>query len=258
MRTSGGLRRRAGAGGVTAVFSARADQDRARRGSLPQPRGPAPAARDERRVSRSWRCAATSSGCSPRSSASSPTWSSRTSACRRARPTRGSRRPSGCACRTPTSASSSSASMPPPATCSRSWKEAARGRAYLLKERVDELEQLVGAIRAVAAGGSVIDPKVVEELVAENARGESSPLSELTPRERDVLREMAEGKNNAGDRRGPVADRAVGREGDPLDLPQARAHLGDGRPQARQGRDPVPRGEPLASSRRPAARRGAA
>jgi DNA-binding NarL/FixJ family response regulator len=70
-------------------------------------------------------------------------------------------------------------------------------RAYLLKERVKDLEQLVAAIRAVAAGGSVMDPKVVEALVAENARGEDSPLNELTPRERDVLREMAEGKNNA-------------------------------------------------------------
>jgi DNA-binding NarL/FixJ family response regulator len=46
------------------------------------------------------------------------------------------------------------------------------GRAYLLKERVDNLDQLVGAIRAVAEGGSVIDPKVVEALVAENARAE--------------------------------------------------------------------------------------
>jgi DNA-binding NarL/FixJ family response regulator len=70
-------------------------------------------------------------------------------------------------------------------------------RAYLLKERVKDLEQLVAAIRAVADGGSVIDPKVVEALVAENARSEDSPLNELTPRERDVLREMAEGKNNA-------------------------------------------------------------
>lgn len=70
-------------------------------------------------------------------------------------------------------------------------------RAYLLKERVDDLGQLVGAIRAVAAGGSMVDPKVVEGLVAEKARVEASPLSELTPRERDVLREMAEGKNNA-------------------------------------------------------------
>jgi DNA-binding NarL/FixJ family response regulator len=70
-------------------------------------------------------------------------------------------------------------------------------RAYLLKERVKDLEQLVAAIHAVAAGGSAFDPKVVEALVAENARAEDSPLNELTPRERDVLREMAEGKNNA-------------------------------------------------------------
>jgi DNA-binding NarL/FixJ family response regulator len=70
-------------------------------------------------------------------------------------------------------------------------------RAYLLKDRVDDVEQLVGAVRSVAAGGSVIDAKVVEALVARKARIEESPLQELTPRERDVLREMAEGKNNA-------------------------------------------------------------
>ena len=69
-------------------------------------------------------------------------------------------------------------------------------RAYLLKERVKDLEQLVDAIRAVAEGGSVIDPKVVDALIGENARVEESPLHQLTPRERDVLREMAEGKNN--------------------------------------------------------------
>ncbi len=71
------------------------------------------------------------------------------------------------------------------------------GRSYLLKERVLEPEQLVSAIRAVAGGGSVIDPKVVEALVAEDARSEQSPIHELTARERDVLREMAEGKSNA-------------------------------------------------------------
>jgi DNA-binding NarL/FixJ family response regulator len=70
-------------------------------------------------------------------------------------------------------------------------------RAYLLKERLTDVGQLEAAIREVAAGGSVIDPKVVEALVAENARRDDSPLSELTPRERDVLREMAGGKNNA-------------------------------------------------------------
>jgi len=70
-------------------------------------------------------------------------------------------------------------------------------RAYLLKERVKDVEQLVAAIRAVAEGGSMIDAKVVDALVAQNARSEESPLSQLTARERDVLREMAEGKNNA-------------------------------------------------------------
>ena len=76
-------------------------------------------------------------------------------------------------------------------------KEGSEGRAYLLKERVSDVEQLVAAIDAVADGGSILDPKVVEALVAENVRGDRSPLNELTPRERDVLREMAEGKNNA-------------------------------------------------------------
>jgi DNA-binding NarL/FixJ family response regulator/DNA-binding SARP family transcriptional activator len=71
------------------------------------------------------------------------------------------------------------------------------GRAYLLKERVHDVDQLVAAIRAVAEGGSVVDPKVVEALVAERTRREQSPLNDLTERERDVLREMAEGKNNA-------------------------------------------------------------
>jgi DNA-binding NarL/FixJ family response regulator len=70
------------------------------------------------------------------------------------------------------------------------------GRSYLLKERLLEPEQLVAAIRAVATGGSVIDPKVVEALVAQDARGERSPLKSLSARERDVLREMAAGKSN--------------------------------------------------------------
>jgi DNA-binding NarL/FixJ family response regulator len=69
-------------------------------------------------------------------------------------------------------------------------------RAYLLKERVDDLDQLVGAIRAVANGGSMIDPRIVESLVAEKARVDASPLHDLTPRELDVLREMASGKSN--------------------------------------------------------------
>jgi DNA-binding NarL/FixJ family response regulator len=70
-------------------------------------------------------------------------------------------------------------------------------RAYLLKERVSDVAQLVGAIREVAAGGSVIDPKVVEALVATRARKKDSSLDRLTPREREVLAEMAQGRNNA-------------------------------------------------------------
>jgi DNA-binding NarL/FixJ family response regulator len=76
-------------------------------------------------------------------------------------------------------------------------EDGSEGRSYLLKERIQDVEQLASAIRAVADGGSVIDPKVVEALVGENTRTEGSPLSQLTPRERDVLREMASGKSNA-------------------------------------------------------------
>jgi DNA-binding NarL/FixJ family response regulator len=71
------------------------------------------------------------------------------------------------------------------------------GRGYLLKDRIHDREQLLAAIRAVAAGGSVVDPKVVELLVETKGRAERSPLAELTPRERDVLAELAEGKSNA-------------------------------------------------------------
>ena len=71
------------------------------------------------------------------------------------------------------------------------------GRGYLLKDRIHERAQLLSAIRAVAAGGSVVDSKIVELLVAARAHAEHSPLAELTPRERDVLTEVAEGKSNA-------------------------------------------------------------
>jgi DNA-binding NarL/FixJ family response regulator len=69
-------------------------------------------------------------------------------------------------------------------------------RAYLLKERVHDHAQLVSAIVSVSQGGSVIDPKIVEVLVAAKARAEQSPLSELTPRELEVLAEIAQGKSN--------------------------------------------------------------
>ncbi len=77
-------------------------------------------------------------------------------------------------------------------------EKGAAGRAYLLKERVSDVTQLVTAIREVAAGGSVIDPSVVGLLVAARGRARRSPLDELTPREREVLQLLAEGRNNAG------------------------------------------------------------
>jgi DNA-binding NarL/FixJ family response regulator len=70
------------------------------------------------------------------------------------------------------------------------------GRAYLLKERINHRGQLVAAIEAVAQGGSVIDAKVVETLVAERARVERSPLAELTPRELEILAFVARGHDN--------------------------------------------------------------
>ena len=71
------------------------------------------------------------------------------------------------------------------------------GRAYLLKERVSDVGQLVQAVQQVARGGSVIDPVVVDVLVTSRSRAARSPLRHLTPREREILGEMAQGRNNA-------------------------------------------------------------
>jgi DNA-binding NarL/FixJ family response regulator len=75
------------------------------------------------------------------------------------------------------------------------FAEGAEGRGYLLKERVSDGEQLARAIREVARGGSVVDPKVVDVLLAARAAARS-PIATLTPRERETLAEMAQGKNN--------------------------------------------------------------
>jgi DNA-binding NarL/FixJ family response regulator len=71
------------------------------------------------------------------------------------------------------------------------------GRAYLLKERVHDRAELASAVAEVAQGGSVIDPKIIDVLVAARTRAEESPLAELTPREREILAEIAAGKSNA-------------------------------------------------------------
>jgi DNA-binding NarL/FixJ family response regulator len=71
------------------------------------------------------------------------------------------------------------------------------GLGYLLKERVSELDELVRALTDVARGGSALDPKVIEGLVGRKSKETRSPLLGLTPRELEVLQEMATGRNNA-------------------------------------------------------------
>ena len=71
------------------------------------------------------------------------------------------------------------------------------GRAYLLKERIRNKEQLLDAIQAVARGGSVIDPLIVDVLIEARSRVAKSQLSQLTSRERELLAEIASGKSNS-------------------------------------------------------------
>jgi DNA-binding NarL/FixJ family response regulator len=76
-------------------------------------------------------------------------------------------------------------------------EDGADGRGYLLKERVGDVAELVSALRTVAAGGSVVDPKVVEALVQSGSRRGNADLERLSTREREVLGQMALGHNNA-------------------------------------------------------------
>ena len=77
------------------------------------------------------------------------------------------------------------------------FEDGSDGRAYLLKDRVSELDELLAAIRVVNGGGSVVDPKVVEELVRARSARSTSPLKHLTAREREVLAELATGRSNS-------------------------------------------------------------
>jgi DNA-binding NarL/FixJ family response regulator len=83
-------------------------------------------------------------------------------------------------------------------------KSGSDARAYVLKDRVRHRGQLVSAIENVAAGGAMIDAKVVEALVGARRRAEQSPLSELTPRETEILGFVAQGYSNQG-----IADQLV-------------------------------------------------
>jgi DNA-binding NarL/FixJ family response regulator len=74
--------------------------------------------------------------------------------------------------------------------------ESAEGVGYLLKERVGDVEAFTDAVARVAAGGSALDPEVVGRMLGRRRR--EGPLDELTPRERDVLVHLAQGKSNHG------------------------------------------------------------
>ncbi len=79
----------------------------------------------------------------------------------------------------------------------RLFEQGSEGRAYLLKERVADLDELSAAIGRVNEGGSVVDPKVVDVIVGARSAGESNSLDRLTDREKEVLAEMAKGGSNA-------------------------------------------------------------
>ncbi len=82
------------------------------------------------------------------------------------------------------------------------------GVGYLLKDRVFDADQFIDAVRRVAAGGTAMDPQVISQLLARNSRDE--PLAALTPREREVLEHMAEGRSNVAiAQRLHVTERAV-------------------------------------------------
>ncbi|MEU6554772.1 response regulator transcription factor [Streptomyces sp. NPDC046915] len=71
------------------------------------------------------------------------------------------------------------------------------GVGYLLKDRVFDAEQFVDAVRRVAAGGTAMDPQVIQQLLSRRSAAEEQPLGRLTPREREVLELMAQGRSNA-------------------------------------------------------------
>jgi len=74
--------------------------------------------------------------------------------------------------------------------------DSAEGVGYLLKDRISDVEEFVGAVRRVAAGGSALDPIIVSTLLSRHRQDD--PISQLTPRERDVLELMASGSSNQG------------------------------------------------------------
>ena len=131
-----------------------------------------------------------------------PTRSSSTSACPRPTPTRASRPPSRSAPSSPEVGVLVLSQYVEPHHALQLLQDGAGGVGYLLKDRVADVDELVDAVRRVAAGGSVIDPEVVAQLVGR--RRTRDPIQELTERERQVLALMAEGRSNQA-----IGERAV-------------------------------------------------
>ena len=140
----------------------------------------------------------TARACSASSAATSPTWRSSTCGCRRPSPTRGSAPRSRPASATPTSGVLILSQYVEPVYTAELLAGGEGGVGYLLKERVGDIPAFLDAIRRVADGGTALDREVVAELVQTNAAPRPmSPLDALSPREREVLSLMAEGRTNA-------------------------------------------------------------
>ena len=133
---------------------------------------------------------------SRRSWSTARTSRSSTSGCRRASATRACGRRSRRAAACPARRSSCSASTSSGSTRPSSSPIGAGGVGYLLKDRVGDIREFMDALRRVARGGTALDPEVVAQLMVRSRADD--PLSALTPREREVLAAMAEGRTNVG------------------------------------------------------------
>ena len=144
--------------------------------------------------------------------------------------------PPAVAATSPSSSSPSTSRSATPSSCSPATPGAS---GYLLKDRVADVGEFVEAVRRVGAGGTALDPEVVGQLLARSRRRTRS--TRLTPREREVLALMAEGRSNAAIAAQLVVDRRRGREARQQHLHQARPAARGAGPPPGAGRPALPR-----------------